>query len=283
MTDSAKLHINLKPSVDDQETILNVRFDKFWSILSEQLDDANATLLRGIVFNAVKQSGICESGHLVIVSRPVEHVTNFNRFYRAQNDVIKSDPSMTGAKARRDHISKLWKAMSKEEKAKWANDSGTAEVVEKKSHSNGYNLFTRENYKRLVDTTQPANMRFKPISDAWKVLSEEERAEWNARARQESGPYVRKNTKTRQLKEKSEFKPKGSKRVSGYNLFIKSTSSELRSRGEKMEMSAVGSQWKVLTPEQQADWNVQAKALNDVAATEFNSSKTDTTAVVASQ
>lgn len=253
MSTPSKVRVNIKANVNDKETALQVRFAKFWGILEKQLEGDNSEL-RELALLAMKDSGICDDSRIVLVTASAR-ITNYSRFLKAQLADMKEDiTNILTNKERRATMSQKWKTLSKEEKAKWSNDDGTGVYVPKvgKRHSNGYNLFTKDQYSVSAVDNQTSAQRFRAISESWAALSPEERDAWNARARAnaEAAGFFAKVKKT------------GPKRISGYNLYIREQSGGVRIDGKRVNFVELSSQWKALSPADVESWNTRAHDLN---------------------
>ena len=253
MSTPSKVRVNIKANTNDKESALQVRFSKFWALLEKQLEGDNSEL-RELALLAMKDSGICDDSRIVLVTASTR-VTNYNRFFKSQMSEMKDDENAPVVnKERRALISQKWKALSKEDKAKWSNDDGTGVYVPKvsKRHSNGYNLFTKEQYSAGIVEHQTSAQRFRAISEAWAALTVEQRESWNAKARAvaEANGFVPKVKKT------------GPKRLSGYNLYIREQSGSVHTDGKRVNFVELSGQWKALPVTDKDSWNTRARDLN---------------------
>ena len=160
----------------------------------------------------------------------------------------------------------------------------------------GYLLYTKElrpEVKAEMEAELGDGEKLKPqdvvtaLAARWKALGDEEKAEWNAKAKSPATsedeavepsappPTPKKETKKAPVKKdakkdagESSDAPK--KRQSGYLLFGKEMRSEIKAameaeleEGEKLKPTAVvteiAAQWKALSEVEKAEWNERAK------------------------
>lgn len=227
-------------------------FNIFWTAVEKKIDDASE--IRQLFYDTFKETGVFDNSKIVFVPvGNVVKVSNYHRFMKCRGDQLKAT-GVENLKDRRHQISLEWKAKSVEEKGRWNNNDGTGVYVPKlnKRHSNGYNLFTKHMAKDFAGTDVPAGERFHKTSEAWHKLSDNEREKWNHDARElalRSGKAIRARSTT-------------TKKLSGYNLYIRERSTELKAENKSVSLPNISVEWKSLTPEAQGTWNVRAKALN---------------------
>ena len=161
----------------------------------------------------------------------------------------------------------------------------------------GYLLYTKElrpEVKAEMEAELEEGLKVKPqdvvtaLAARWKALGDEEKAEWNAKAKSpatsedesmvsDPEPTTKKEVKETKKETKKEVKkdvgessdaPK--KRQSGYLLFGKEMRADIKAaleaeleENEKLKPQAIvteiAAQWKALSAEEKAEWNAKAK------------------------
>ena len=131
---------------------------------------------------------------------------------------------------------------------------GDATTTKTKKMS-GYNLFMKEKMAELKTQDVPSGERMGKVSQMWKLVPDEQKTEWKTKAGLIVGPtIVVANTK----------KEPGSKKLSGYQLYLKATMPEVKVNGEiiaKDRMGAIAKMWKSLSEEQRGEWKTKASAV----------------------
>tara|TARA_A200000159_G_scaffold159827_2_gene179001 strand:+ start:487 stop:1239 length:753 start_codon:yes stop_codon:yes gene_type:complete len=162
----------------------------------------------------------------------------------------------------------------------------------------GYLLYTKElrpEVKAEMEAELGEGEKLKPqdvvtaLAARWKALGDEEKAEWNAKAKsppasddeatpsappptpkKETKKEAKKEAKKGAKKEAGESSEAPKKRQSGYLLFGKEMRADIKAameaeleEGEKLKPQAVvteiAAQWKALSDEEKAEWNEKAK------------------------
>lgn len=166
----------------------------------------------------------------------------------------------------------------------------------------GYLLYTKElrpEVKAEMEAELGEGEKLKPqdvvtaLAARWKALGDEEKAEWNAKAKsppasddeatpsappptpkketkKEAKKEAKKDAKKEAKKEAGESSEAPKKRQSGYLLFGKEMRADIKAameaeleQGEKLKPQAVvteiAAQWKALSDEEKAEWNEKAK------------------------
>lgn len=145
------------------------------------------------------------------------------------------------------------------EKAGLTGNVQAGPVVSSGKHISGWNLYMKNRMATLKDQIKSGSERLKTIGAEWKTLTKEEQTVWNARAKGvpvETGAGAPAPA------------PAGKKigHVSGWNLYMKdrmaALKEEIKSGSERLK--TIGTEWKAMTKEQQAEWNAKAKTPVDV-------------------
>ena len=121
----------------------------------------------------------------------------------------------------------------------------------------GYNIFMKEKMAELKVQNVPSGQRMTQVSQMWKPLSEEDKAVWKAKAN-----ALLPLTETQINQKKDPNAPK-TKKLSGYNLFMKEKMAELKTQNvpSGQRMTQVSQMWKLVSEEEKATWKGQAAAL----------------------
>jgi hypothetical protein len=226
------------------------QFNTVWDNVKERIDDTPE--LRQIFYDAFMSSGCLVNERLVFVPIYGVKLSNYANYanYRYEQ-LVKTNDTLT-KKEVKPTISAEWKNLSVEERSKWSNSTGTGEVQEKavtKKSCSGYNLFTRDLAKtrrRDGGETSLALSR-KKASVSWNLLSQEVRDDWNRRARELDTIKLKRDRR------------KESKRVSGYNLYIRQRSDELKAKNQSCNLIQIAGEWTLLSKDQKDHWNTVAK------------------------
>lgn len=162
----------------------------------------------------------------------------------------------------------------------------------------GYLLYTKElrpEVKAEMEAELGEGEKLKPqdvvtaLAARWKALGDEEKAQWNAKAKsppasddeatpsappptpkKETKKETKKEAKKEAKKDAGESSEAPKKRQSGYLLFGKEMRADIKAameaeleEGEKLKPQAVvteiAAQWKALSDEEKAEWNDKAK------------------------
>jgi len=192
-------------------------------------------------------------------------------------------------------------------KASGKKKTDTADKPKTKRGTTGYLMYTGELRKEVTDEMAKSladGEKIKPsqvvteLAGRWKALSDEEKAEWNEKAKTKNAAEsdgesaatssddeaVKKETKKVEKKETKKVEKKEAKKASeantstapvkkkqsGYIMFCNSIRAEVKAEleaelaeGEKLKpadtMSQLAKRWKALSQEEQAEWNEAAK------------------------
>ena len=184
-------------------------------------------------------------------------------------------------------------------KASGKKKTDTADKPKTKRGTTGYLMYTGELRKEVTDEMAKSladGEKIKPsqvvteLAGRWKALSDEEKAEWNEKAKTKNAAEsdgesaatssddeaVKKETKKVEKKEAKKASEANTstapvkKKQSGYIMFCNSIRAEVKAEleaelaeGEKLKpadtMSQLAKRWKALSQEEQAEWNEAAK------------------------
>ena len=131
---------------------------------------------------------------------------------------------------------------------------GDATTTKTKKMS-GYNLFMKETMAELKTQDVPSGERMGKVSQMWKLVPDEQKTEWKNKA-VGLNPQVVPNSTTK--------KTNGTKKLSGYQLYLKATMPEVKVNAEisaKDRMGAIAKMWKALSEEQRGEWKTKASAM----------------------
>jgi hypothetical protein len=143
-----------------------------------------------------------------------------------------------------------------------ASSGSVASGVKTKKLS-GYNVFMKEKMAELKTQNVPSGDRMTQVSVLWKECTDEDKAEWKAKASASnvgggatsSAPASVASTTSSVAKVK---------KLSGYQLYVRETMPDVKadtSVGAKERMGEIGRRWKALTDADHTDWSDRAKAL----------------------
>jgi len=121
----------------------------------------------------------------------------------------------------------------------------------------GYNVFMKEKMAMFKAENVPSGERMSKVGALWKTLSDEEKAIWKGKA-DSTAPVV--TTTTAPVSST----PKGPKKLSGYQLYVKETMPIVKVKAEipaKERMAEIGKMWKALKEEEKAAYKVKAEQL----------------------
>lgn len=189
-------------------------------------------------------------------------MTQFNAlFEQFWENIVKDDRLGIEPKdlvSTKEYFSEVWGCV------KWPQSVATTSVVAIErtgtTHkmTTGYQLFSREEREVLLkDSTLSGSERTKRIIAKWKQLSDEDKKVWSDKAKTTPSASASSDDAPDDKKKpvKSEKKPH---KVSGYNLFIREKTIELKASGVPYDMIQVAAQWSSLTFEQKKEWNDKA-------------------------
>ena len=131
-------------------------------------------------------------------------------------------------------------------------------LTTKTKKMSGYNLFMKEKMAELKIEEVPSGERMGKVSQMWKLLSDEQKAEWKIKA----GLLVGTTTVVATTTTK---KATGPKKLSGYQLYLKATMPEVKVNEAiipKERMGAIAKMWKALSEEQRGEWKTKALAID---------------------
>jgi len=142
----------------------------------------------------------------------------------------------------------------------------SATKPEVKGKVSGYNLFMRDlSIELKKDTSISGADRMKIIASRWKSITPDEKKVWQDKAKSasagavvEAGAPVKASTRASRSnpKEKTEAKSKSPRKLSVYNLFMKSTMAKLKEQGvpSNERMKQIGPMWRELSDDQKKNW-----------------------------
>jgi len=224
------------------------QFNKIWDLVNMRVDDTPE--LRQIFYDSCLKSGSLVHERLVFVPIYGVKLSNYVNYCNFRyGELVQKDESLT-KKDIRPLCSTEWKQMSVEERSKWSNASGTGEVQPKvnvKKSCSGYNLFSRDLAKKRRQEGGDVSQSLKKSSVAWNSLPQETKDEWNLKAREVDGVRLKHDRR------------KIIKRVSGYNLFIRHRSDELKSQGLNCNLIQIAGEWTKLNSDEKTHWNLVAR------------------------
>ena len=161
------------------------QFNKLWENLNKRIDQTAE--LRDIFYNACLNSGTLVNERLVFIPIYGTKLSNYSNYCNFRFEELRNkDPAIT-KKDIRPICSKEWKELSFEDRSKWSNSKGTGEVQKKivtKKACSGYNLFTKDIAKRRLNEGIDLAQSIKNASLGWKSLTQDERDDWNLKARE---------------------------------------------------------------------------------------------------
>jgi hypothetical protein len=117
----------------------------------------------------------------------------------------------------------------------------TAPAISKVTKKTGYSIFLSTKNSELKEANPDWKLRQPLIVNMWKLLTPEEKLEWNAKASvmQPMGTVI----------------PKGKRQMNGWNLFFK----EHRLQDKTTSPKDIGGSWKSLSKDEQNVYNQRAK------------------------
>ena len=137
----------------------------------------------------------------------------------------------------------------------------TAPAADKVKKLSGYNLYMREKMAELKDQNVPSGERMTKVSQMWKLLNDEEKVTWKAKAE----TLVPAATVTKTVESKPATKEAtGPKKLTGYQFYVRETMAVVKANtaiAAKERMAEIGKLWKALSDEQKAAYKVKAEAL----------------------
>ena len=127
--------------------------------------------------------------------------------------------------------------------------------VKKAKKVSGYNLFVGDQMKQLKQQGVAQGDTLGKAVGLWKLLPQEEKVEWNNKAKGVNEEKVEKVDKV----EKGEVKHR---KPSGYNLFTKETMAVVKNNTDipaNQRMKEIGKMWKELSETDRDSWKEKAK------------------------
>jgi len=128
-------------------------------------------------------------------------------------------------------------------------------TVTKTKKLSGYNVFMKEKMAVFKAENVPSGERMGKVGALWKTLSEEDKAIWKAKAD---------STAPQTVTTVVSSTPKGPKKLSGYQLYVKETMPVVKVKAEipaKERMAEIGKMWKALKDEEKAAYKIKAEQL----------------------
>ena len=135
--------------------------------------------------------------------------------------------------------------------------NGTVSTTTKTKKLSGYNLFMKEKMAELKQNNVPSGERMGTVSQMWKQLTEEDKAEWKVKA----GLLVPTNAPQ---KKQTKTKATGPRKLSGYQFFLKETMATIKNDPEipsKERMTVIGRMWKELSDNERDEYKAKAQAI----------------------
>lgn len=224
------------------------QFNKIWDLVNDRVDDTPE--LRQIFYDSCLKSGSLVHERLVFVPIYGVKLSNYVNYCNFRYEEMRQKDETLTKKDVRPLCSTEWKQMSVEERSKWSNASGTGEVQPKlnvKKSCSGYNLYARHLAKQRRQDGVDVSQSLKKSSIAWNALSQDAKDEWNLKARELEGVRLKHDRR------------KVVKRISGYNLFIRHRSDELKSQNLNCNLIQIAGEWTKLSQDEKTHWNSVAK------------------------
>ena len=180
----------------------NAKFETFWTALNSQCPYDLPAEIKPFLEKALQSAGfhseqtviVATGGAAVAGATKTKKLSGYNLYMREKMAELKAQNVPSGE--RMTKVSVMWKALKEEEKATWkvkagdlvpATGSGSAKSAPKASTGpkklSGYQLYVRETMVTVkANTAIPAKERMAEIGKLWKVLKEEERVAFKAKA-----------------------------------------------------------------------------------------------------
>ena len=160
-------------------------------------------------------------------------------------------------------IGKMWKTLSKEERATWnvkAETLGSAATVTKTAEPKVLTAATCKIAKKLSCHTFYMREKMWEIRQMWETLSNEEKTICNVKAAIKTLSLTATVTKTAESKPVAK-EADGPKKLSGYHLYLRETMAVVKANASiaaKDRMAEIVKMWKALNDEERAIWRVKA-------------------------
>jgi len=175
------------------------RFEQFVSFIKKEgidLDDETTKIIQDAINKIYLDTPVTKDK---VVKTTKAKKTSYQKFVTSETARLKKEePTMTGVD-RKKQISTAWKALSPKEKKEYVsdvsdvsdNDSGSESPVDvevkspKTKKLSGYNLYMREKMTSLKEKSDSGNGkdRLKEVAASWKSSSDDEKKEWNQKAK----------------------------------------------------------------------------------------------------
>jgi len=173
------------------------RFEQFVSFITKEgidLDDETTKIIQDAINKIYLDTPVKTTKDTVVKTKKATN--SYQKFVTSETARLKKEePTMTGVD-RKAQISTAWKALSPKEKKEYVsdvsdNDSGSESPVDvevkspKTKKLSGYNLYMREKMTSLKETSDSGNGkdRLKEVAASWKSSSDDEKKEWNQKAK----------------------------------------------------------------------------------------------------
>jgi hypothetical protein len=133
--------------------------------------------------------------------------------------------------------------------------TGTVTVIKAKKKVNGYNLFMKDKTAELKANNTPPDQRMKAVAELWKLLTDDDKKVWKAKADAMPAPDANVKTVTT---------PSAPRSLTGYQLYVRETMPQVKSDTTvvaKERMAKIGSLWKALDKSSQEAFSVKAKGM----------------------
>jgi len=172
------------------------KFETFWKVLGTCPFDIPEEL-KPHIKEAMQKSGFFDAPTQVApvstTATKTKKLSGYNVFMKEKMAELKAQN--VPASERMGKVSVLWKALSDQQKAEWKNKADgltvTVPVTVNTTPSqpsapkklSGYQLYVKETMPVVKAKAEiPATERMAEIGKMWKTLSEQQKAEWKAKA-----------------------------------------------------------------------------------------------------
>jgi len=171
------------------------KFEKLWTLLMNCQYELPEEL-KPILKKDMQETGFFDAPTATVITTvgtttKTKKLSGYNIFMKEKMAELKAQ--QVPSAERMGKVSVLWKALSEEEKAEWkvkANQIAPVSVTVKATEKtagpkklSGYQLYVKETMPIVkVKVEIPAKERMAEIGKMWKSLSEEQKAEWKAKA-----------------------------------------------------------------------------------------------------
>jgi len=236
---------------------MTTKFEIFWHILSQQMDfsgeEEEAT--KKIFLESMEKAGLTSNIEPMIQYAPVvsgthKHLSGWNLYVKDRMPTFKGH-DMSGSECM-TAIGAEWKDLTKEQQGVWnmqAKSVGTSTLDKKPRQVSGWTMYMKQRMADLKEEVKSSSERLKIIGPEWKLLSKEQQDEWKLEAKGiPSGESLPVSTGQK-------------RRLSGWNLYVKQRMADLKEevKSSSERLKIIGPEWKLLSKEQQDEWNLKAK------------------------